>query len=147
MPNYNQQILIGHAGDDAPAVRHTQTGKIVTNVNIAYTEKFGGNSRTMWTKVTFWGRTAEIAAVYLKKGNAVMIIGTAGEPECWIDKRSGEPKAMATLTAREMKLLGGSSGARGAVDEQQQRGGLDGPTAAFDDWEQAEDLGPLSPGS
>lgn len=119
MPNHSQQTLIGHAGSDVPAVRYTQNGKAVTDVNIAYTRKYGNQKQTIWTKVTFWGRTAEIAAQYVKKGNAVLVVGEPGEPDCWKDKNTGEPRARATLTAERLTLIGGVTEARESTEQRE----------------------------
>lgn len=137
MPNFNQQTLVGHTGSDVPPPRYTQTGRAVTDVNVAYTRKRGGEKVTFWTKVTFWDKLAEVAAQYLKKGNAVLISGEPGEPDCWADKQTGAPRCRATLTAQNMTLLGGATEARD--------GAADGQHGALSDWAQGEDLGPLAP--
>jgi|TARA_R110001632_G_scaffold51487_1_gene128282 single-strand DNA-binding protein len=75
----NKVILIGNLGRD-PEVRHTQDGKSITNFSIATSESWmdkQGNKqeKTEWHKVSVFGKLAEIAGQYLKKGSQVYIEG------------------------------------------------------------------------
>ena len=80
MASVNKVILIGHAGKD-PEVRYTASGGAVANVSIATNEvwkdKQSGESQehTEWHTVVFYGRLAEIAGEYLRKGRQVYVEG------------------------------------------------------------------------
>lgn len=75
----NKVQIIGHLGRD-PEVRYATNGDAVCNFAIATTEKWKGNDgqpkeETEWHRVTAWGRTAEVAGEYLRKGSLVYVEG------------------------------------------------------------------------
>jgi len=79
MSGVNKVILIGNLGSD-PTVRFTSGGAAVANFNIATTERYNDRSgerqeRTEWHRIVMFGRQAEIAQQYLKKGRQVYIEG------------------------------------------------------------------------
>ena len=77
----NKVILIGHLGQD-PQVRHTQDNRTVTNLRVAttdqWTDRTSGDRReaTEWHRVVCFGRTAEIAEQYLRKGSMIYVEGS-----------------------------------------------------------------------
>jgi single-strand DNA-binding protein len=79
MASVNKVILLGNLGRD-PETRYTTGGDAVTNLNIATSEQWKDKSgekqeRTEWHRVVLFGRQAEVAGEYLKKGRAVYIEG------------------------------------------------------------------------
>ncbi len=79
MASVNKVILLGNLGRD-PETRYTTGGDAVTNLNIATSEQWkdkGGEKqeRTEWHRVVLFGRQAEVAGEYLKKGRSVYIEG------------------------------------------------------------------------
>lgn len=80
MASLNKVILIGHLGQD-PEIRHTTNGDPVCNLNIATTEKWRdkttGEKRetTEWHRVVIFGKPAEVAEKYLRKGSQIYIEG------------------------------------------------------------------------
>jgi single-strand DNA-binding protein len=106
----NKVILVGNLGND-PEVRYTQSGSAVTSISVATSESWkdkDGNpqERTEWHRVTFFGRLAEIAGEYLKKGRQVYIEGKL-RTEKYTDK-SGVEKYSTTILADELQMLGGN---------------------------------------
>ncbi|WP_431484168.1 single-stranded DNA-binding protein [Pseudomonas solani] len=77
----NKVILVGHLGGD-PDVRYTPQSKAVTSVNLATSESWKDKQtgqqqeRTEWHRVVFFGRVAEVAGEYLRKGSQVYVEGT-----------------------------------------------------------------------
>ncbi len=76
----NKVILVGTLGKD-PEIRYTQSGTAVTEVSIATNESWKDKNgekqeRTEWHRITFWGKLAEIAGEYLKKGAQVYVEGS-----------------------------------------------------------------------
>jgi single-strand DNA-binding protein len=72
MASVNKVILIGNLGRD-PETRYTTGGDAVTNLNIATTDTWKDKNgekqeKTEWHRVVLFGRQAEIAGEYLKKG-------------------------------------------------------------------------------
>jgi single-strand DNA-binding protein len=106
----NKVILVGNCGKD-PETRYTPSGAAVTNISIATTESWKDKNtgerqdRTEWHNVVFFGRLAEIAGEYLKKGAQVYIEGSLNT-EKWTDK-SGNDRYTTKIKANEMQMLGG----------------------------------------
>ncbi|MCH7893875.1 MAG: single-stranded DNA-binding protein [Proteobacteria bacterium] len=110
----NKVILIGNLGSD-PETRAMPSGAYVTNISIATSESWKDKQtgdqkeRTEWHKVVFFGRLAEIASEYLRKGSQVYIEGGLRTRK-WQDK-DGRDRYTTEIVAREMEMLGGRQGA------------------------------------
>jgi single-strand DNA-binding protein len=119
MASVNKVILIGNLGRD-PETRYTTGGDAVTNLRIATTETWKDKSgekqeKTEWHTVVLFGRQAEIAGEYLKKGGKVYIEGRL-QTRSWDDKTSGQKKYMTEVVASDIILLGGRSEGGGGGD-------------------------------
>ena len=105
----NKVILVGTLGKD-PEVRYSQAGNCMASVSLATNEKWKDKNgemqeRTEWHRVKFFGRLAEIAGEYLKKGGQVYIEGSL-RTEKYTDKQ-GVEKYSTDIIASEMQMLGG----------------------------------------
>jgi single-strand DNA-binding protein len=115
MASVNKVILIGNLGRD-PETRYMPDGGAVTNITIAtsyqWKDKATGDKKeeTEWHRVAFFGRLAEVAGEYLKKGSPVYIEGRL-KTRKWTDK-DGHERYSTDIIADEMKMLG-SRGDRG----------------------------------
>lgn len=112
MASVNKVILIGNLGRD-PEVRYLPDGGAVTNVSVATTEVWKDKNgekqeRTEWHRVAFFGRLAEIAGEYLKKGSPVYIEGSLRTRK-WQDK-DGQDRYTTEIVASDMKMLGSRGG-------------------------------------
>lgn len=113
MASLNKVILIGDLGRD-PETRYMPSGDAICNVTIATTEtwkdKASGERReaTEWHRVVFFGRLAEIAAQYLRKGSQVYVEGRL-QTRKWQDKE-GQERYTTEIRADEMKMLGRREG-------------------------------------
>jgi len=120
----NKVILVGTLGKD-PEVRYSQSGSAITSVSLATNEKWKDKNgemqeRTEWHRVKFFGRLAEIAGEYLKKGGQVYIEGSL-RTEKYTDKQ-GVEKYSTDIIASEMQMLGGRpEGAGGGSYERSER--------------------------
>src|SRR5215469_4048219 len=106
----NKVILLGHLGKD-PELKYTPQGtpgaKCSRATSDRYKDKEGNwQDRTEWHNITSWGRTAEIAGEYLKKGRQVYIEG-ALRTHSWDDKQTGQKKYMTEVVENDLVLLGG----------------------------------------
>lgn len=115
MASVNKVILVGNLGRD-PETRYTTGGEAVTNVSIATTDTWkdkGGEKqeRTEWHRVAFFGKLAEIAGEYLKKGSQVYVEGRL-QTRKWQDKE-GQDKYTTEIVADRMQMLGSRSGSGG----------------------------------
>jgi single-strand DNA-binding protein len=106
----NKVILVGRLGRD-PETRYTSSGQAVCNFTMATDENFKSRSgerqqRTEWHRIVMWGKLAEIAQQYLKKGQLVYVEGRL-QTRQWDDKRDGSKKQTTEVVANSMKMLGG----------------------------------------
>jgi single-strand DNA-binding protein len=124
----NRAILVGRLGRD-PETRFTAGGQAVANFTLATDESYKDRTgerqkRTEWHRVVLWGKLAEIAQQYLKKGMLVYIEGRI-QTRQWEDKRDGQKRTTTEIVGSTMKMLtsraesaaasaggGGNSGAR-----------------------------------
>ena len=112
MASVNKVILIGNLGRD-PEVRYMPSGDAVANISIATTETWKDKNgekqeKTEWHRVAMFGKTAEIAGEYLKKGSQVYIEGRL-ETRKWTDKE-GQERYTTEIRADRMQMLGSRSG-------------------------------------
>jgi len=128
MASFNKVILLGNLTRD-PEVRYTPKGTAVTElgmaVNRVYTAENGEKrEETTFVDVTLWGRTAEIAGEYLKKGRPVFIEGRL-QLDTWDDKQSGQKRSKLKVVGEGLQLLGGrpGGGGGGGGDEESSGGG------------------------
>jgi len=116
MASVNKVILVGNLGRD-PETRYSPDGAAITNVSVATTsqwkDKNTGEKReeTEWHRVAFFGRLAEIAGEYLKKGSQVYVEGRLRTRK-WQDK-DGQDRYTTEIVADAMQMLGSRGGAGG----------------------------------
>jgi single-strand DNA-binding protein len=125
MASFNKVILLGNLTRD-PEVRYTPKGTAVTElgmaVNRVYTAENGEKrEETTFVDVTLWGRTAEIAGEYLKKGRPVFIEGRL-QLDTWDDKTSGQKRSKLKVVGEGLQLIGsrptGGGGGGGGGEEE-----------------------------
>jgi len=126
MASFNKVILLGNLTRD-PEVRYTPKGTAVTElgmaVNRVYTAENGEKrEETTFVDVTLWGRTAEIAGEYLKKGRPVFIEGRL-QLDTWDDKQSGQKRSKLKVVGEGLQLLGAPRGAGGGGGGDEESGG------------------------
>jgi single-strand DNA-binding protein len=107
----NKVILVGRLGRD-PETRYTSGGQAVANFSVATDESYKDRNgerqkRTEWHKIVVWGKQAEIAQQYLKKGSLVFIEGRIQSRE-WQDKE-GQKRTSFEIVATNFRMLGGRS--------------------------------------
>lgn len=134
----NKVIIVGNLGAD-PETRYTGSGTAITSLRIAtseaWTDKQSGEKqeRTEWHRVKLFGKLAEIAGEYLKKGRQVYIEGSL-RTDKYTDK-DGVERYSTDIIANEMQMLGGQGGGEGggfaggqggARPQQQSRGNFGG---------------------
>jgi single-strand DNA-binding protein len=113
----NKVILIGNLGAD-PETRAMPSGSQVANLRVATSESWRDKQtgeqqeRTEWHRVAFFGRLAEIAGEYLKKGSQVYIEGSLRTRK-YTDKQGNE-RYSTEIIGNELQMLGGRGGGGGA---------------------------------
>lgn len=112
----NKVILVGRLGRD-PETRFTSAGQAVCNFSIATDESYKDRNgerqkRTEWHKIVVWGRQAEIAQQYLKKGSLVYLEGRIQSRQ-WDDKE-GQKRTSFEIVANNFRMLGSRADAAAA---------------------------------
>ena len=108
MASINKVMLIGNLGKD-PEIRYMPSGDAIANLTLATTENWKDKAgekqeKTEWHRISMFGRLAEIAGEYLKKGSSVYIEGKL-QTRKWQDKE-GNDRYTTEIVAHEMKMLG-----------------------------------------
>jgi single-strand DNA-binding protein len=120
MASFNKVLLLGNLTRD-PEVRYTPKGSAVCDLGIAVNRSYttdAGEKReeATFVDVTLWGRTAEVAGEYLKKGRPVFIEGRL-QLDSWDDKQTGQKRSKLKVIGETMQLLGSGRGGGGAPAE------------------------------
>ena len=109
----NKVIIVGNLGAD-PDTKYMPSGAAVTNLSVATNESWKDKQtgeqkdRTEWHRVAMFGRLAEIAAEYLRKGSQIYIEGKLRTRK-WQDQQ-GNDRYTTEIIADEMQMLGGRTG-------------------------------------
>ncbi len=118
MASINKVIIVGNLGRD-PETRYMPSGDAMTNIAVATTDKWkdkaSGEQKeaTEWHRVAMFGKLAEIAGQYLKKGSQVYIEGKLRTRK-WQDK-DGVEKYTTEIIADTMQMLGSRQGMGGGA--------------------------------
>jgi single-strand DNA-binding protein len=110
--SFNKITIMGNLGRD-PELRYTPQGKAVCDFSVATSEKWkdpqsGENKEeTTWFRITFWGRQAEVANQYLKKGRPVYVEGRLKMRE-WTD-RDGRVRTSLEVMGSDLHLISGKA--------------------------------------
>jgi single-strand DNA-binding protein len=125
MASVNKVIIIGNLGRD-PETRYMPDGAAITNISVATTDKWKDKNgemqeKTEWHRVAFFGKLAEIAGEYLKKGSQVYVEGRL-QTRKWQDK-DGQDKYTTEIVANQMQMLGSRQGMGGAGRDAAHEGG------------------------
>lgn len=110
----NKVIIVGNLGKD-PEVRYLPSGGAVAKITVATSESWKDKQsgekqeRTEWHNIEFFGRLAEIAGEYLKKGAKVYVEGSL-RTDKYQDKQTGQDRYTTKIVANEMQMLDGRTG-------------------------------------
>jgi single-strand DNA-binding protein len=118
MASVNKVILVGNLGRD-PETRYMPDGGAITNISVATTEQWKDKNgekqeKTEWHRVAFFGKLAEIAGEYLKKGSQVYVEGRLQTRE-W--EKDGVQRYTTEIIANQMQMLGSRQGMGGGAPE------------------------------
>jgi single-strand DNA-binding protein len=156
MRSLNKVLLIGNLGSD-PEVRRTQSGQAVASFRLATNESWGDKSgerqeRTEWHRIVVWGRQAEVAGEYLRKGRQIFVEGRI-QTRQWQDQQ-GQTRYTTEVVALSFMMLGGRGAGAGSEGGAMDDGGgrmgggggagasRQGASAPADEYSEA-DMGPI----
>ncbi|MEO0538798.1 MAG: single-stranded DNA-binding protein [Cyanobacteria bacterium P01_A01_bin.123] len=100
----NIVTLVGRAGRD-PDVKYFESGNVVCNLTLAVDRRSRNNDQPDWFNLEIWGRTAEIAANYVRKGSLIGISGSL-KFDYWQDRATGQPRSKPVVRVDRLELLG-----------------------------------------
>jgi single-strand DNA-binding protein len=103
-PGFNSVSLIGRAGHD-PAARYFESGSMVANLTLAVNRR-SRDDKPDWFALEIWGKQAQVAADYVRKGSSLGIIGSF-KLDRWTDRSSGEERSKPVINVDRLALLGG----------------------------------------
>lgn len=147
---FNRVIMVGRVGND-PDPRYFDDGKVVLNLSLAVRRKYhalerkaynikSGEEETDWYGLEIWGRDAEFAAKYVKKGARIGVVGSLQLDE-WNDRATGEPRSAAKIIVKDLDIL--ETRAESELRQSTQRG----PSFYTDDDDDDDDEETFSAGS
>jgi len=99
----NNITLVGRAGRD-PEVRYFESGTMVANFTLAV-NTYKKDEAPDWFNLTIWGKQAQVAADYVKKGSQIAVSGRMTS-EKWTDRATGEEKSKPVVVVDQITLLG-----------------------------------------
>ena len=120
MASVNKVILVGNLGAD-PETRYLPSGDAITKIRIATTDKWKDKASgemkeaTEWHRISFFGRQAEVAGEYLKKGSQVYVEGRIRTSK--YQDKEGNDRYSTEIIGDRMQMLGSRAGAGGPRDE------------------------------
>lgn len=122
MASVNRVILVGNLGKD-PDVRYTPSGEAVVNFSLATTDKWKDKAgeqqeRTEWHRIVLFGRQAEIAAEYLKKGAQVYVEGSLQTRKY---EKNGEDRYVTEIKGQSFQMLGKRERGEASAQDYQER--------------------------
>ncbi|NTV10358.1 MAG: single-stranded DNA-binding protein [Zoogloea sp.] len=126
MASVNKVILVGNLGAD-PETRYSANGDAICNIRLATTDKWrdkaSGEQKEMteWHRVSFYGKLAEVAGQYLRKGSQVYVEGSLRTRK-WQDQ-SGQDRYSTEIRADQMQMLGSRQGMGGGDAPRSEGGG------------------------
>jgi len=107
----NSVTLVGRAGRD-PEVRYFESGSMVANLTMAVNRR-SNNDEPDWFNLEIWGKQAQVAADYVRKGSLLGIIGSF-KLDRWTDRSTGEERTKPVIRVDRLELLGSKRDAEAA---------------------------------
>ncbi|TVQ20258.1 MAG: single-stranded DNA-binding protein [Leptolyngbya sp. DLM2.Bin15] len=100
----NSVSLVGRVGGD-PDVKYFESGSVVCNLTLAVDRRRRNSDEPDWFSLEMWGKTAEVAANYVRKGKQIGVTGTL-KFDHWTDRSTGMPRSRPVIRVDRLELLG-----------------------------------------
>ncbi len=113
-PGVNSVALVGRAGKE-PEVRYFESGKVNAKFTLAVNRR-SRDDKPDWFALDIWGKQAQVAADYVRKGSLLGITGSF-KLDRWIDRSTGEERSKPVISVDRLELLGSKRDAAGAGGE------------------------------
>jgi single-strand DNA-binding protein len=122
----NRVVLVGRAGLD-PEVRYFEKGSMVAKFTLAVNRR-SRDDQPDWFPLEIWGKQAQVAADYVRKGSLLGIIGSF-KLDRWTDRSSGEERTKPVISVDRLELLGSKRDADGGAGGGYSAPGYGGPAS------------------
>jgi single-strand DNA-binding protein len=103
----NSVNLVGRLGQD-PETRYFESGSVLTKLSLAVNRQTSRDEQPDWFACELWGKTAEVAANYTRKGSLIGVTGSL-KLETWSDRDSGEPRTKPVIKVERLEFLSAKS--------------------------------------
>ncbi len=100
----NVVTLVGHVGGD-PDVKYFESGSVKCKLTLAVNRRTRDGDQTDWFNLELWGKTAEVAANYVRKGKLIGVKGSL-KFDTWVDRNTGANRSSPVIQVDKMELLG-----------------------------------------
>jgi single-strand DNA-binding protein len=100
----NVVTLVGRAGID-PEVKYFESGSVVCNVTLAVNRRSRNSDKPDWFNLEMWGKTAEVAGNYVRKGSLIGVTGSL-KFDYWQDRSTGAQRSKPVIKVDRLDLLG-----------------------------------------
>jgi len=107
MSGMAQVFILGTMGQD-PELKYSNSGTAIVNLSVATNRKEGGEQKTDWHRVTYFGKQAEAIAQYMNKGDQIVVSGTLKYGK-WTDS-NGVERTSTEITGERFSFVNGSRG-------------------------------------
>jgi single-strand DNA-binding protein len=111
----NVVTLVGRAGRD-PDVKYFESGSVVCNLTLAVNRRSRNSDEPDWFSLEIWGKTAEVAANYVRKGSLIGITG-ALKFDHWQDRNTGADRSKPVIRVERLELLGSKRDNEGGASD------------------------------
>lgn len=111
----NVVTLVGRAGGD-PEVKYFESGSVVCKLTLAVNRRSSKTDQPDWFNLEMWGKTAEVAADYVRKGKLIGIKGSL-KFEYWQDRNTGASRSKPVIRVDRLELLGSKRDDAQSYDE------------------------------
>jgi single-strand DNA-binding protein len=125
-PGFNSVSLIGRAGSD-PEARYFESGAMVANFTLAVNRR-SRDDKPDWFRLEIWGKQAQVAADYVRKGSLLGITGSF-KLDRWTDRTTGEERTKPVINVDRLELLGSKRDAEGGAGGGYSASGYGGPAS------------------
>ena len=102
--NINVVTLVGRVGSD-PDMKYFESGSVKCRLTLAVDRKTRNSDEPDWFELELWGKTAEIAGSYVRKGKQIGVKG-ALKFDSWNDRNTGVPRSKPVVVVEQLELLG-----------------------------------------
>jgi single-strand DNA-binding protein len=109
----NVVTLIGRVGND-PEIKYFDSGKVVCKLALAVNRRTREGEHTDWFNLELWGKTAEVAGNYVRKGKQIAVKGSL-KFDTWNDRQTGVSRSTPVIQVDQLDLLGSKRDGEGGM--------------------------------